>query len=36
MARPAPVVGERSMRITWELETPMPAGIDQETKVAAG
>ena len=28
--------GERPLRITWELETPMPAGMDQETKLAAG
>ncbi len=28
--------GGRPMRITWELETRMPAGIYQETKVAAG
>ena len=28
--------GGRPMRIQWELEVPMPAGMYQETKVAAG
>jgi hypothetical protein len=26
----------RPMRVTWQLERPMPAGFFQETKVAAG
>ena len=28
--------GGRPMQVQWELESPMPAGMVQETKVAAG
>jgi hypothetical protein len=28
--------GGRPMQVQWELEEPMPAGVYQETKVAAG
>ena len=34
--RPVEHRGERPMQIEWELERPMPAGLYQEIKVAAG